>query len=69
MLKKGEKITPAVLHQNDSIAKDLTQRTSDMAGKITRTLDSFWKNKYKTLEQRQVLDKAVEEIVNSKCPQ
>lgn len=69
MLRKGEKITPAQLHQNDVVAKDLTQRTSEMATKITRTLDSFWKNKYKTIEQRQVLDKAVEAIANIKCPQ
>ena len=45
MLQKGEKMTPALLQQNDSIAKDLTRRTSDMAAKITQTLDSFWKNK------------------------
>lgn len=69
MLKKGIKMTPALLHQNDSIAKDLTQRTSELAAKITHTLDSFWKNKYKTREQRNILDKAVEKTVNIKCPQ
>lgn len=67
MLQKGVKMTPDLLHQNDSIAKDLTQRTSNLASKITHTLDSFWKNKYKTREQRQELDKAVEKIVAVKC--
>jgi hypothetical protein len=67
MLKKGVKMTPILLHQNDSIAKDLTQRTSNLAAKITHTLDSFWKNKYQTREQRQELDKAVEKIVAVKC--
>lgn len=67
MLQKGEKITPDYLLKNDSIAKDLTKRTGDLAAKINNTLDSCFKNKYKTIDQRLRFDKAVEEILAIKC--
>ncbi|MBL7817530.1 MAG: hypothetical protein JNL70_21170 [Saprospiraceae bacterium] len=67
LLKKRAKITAEMIQHNDSVARDLTNRTATLASTITQTLDSLWKNKYKKLEQRQQLDQAVEKIVSTQC--
>lgn len=68
MLQKGESLIASDILQNDSIAKNLSARTAQLASKINTILDSLWKNKYKTVEKRQKLDTAVEKIVAVKCP-
>lgn len=53
--------------EEDSIRQWLTLRTGEVADRLTHTMDSLFKIHYKTVEQRQVFDVAVEKKVQEIC--
>ena len=67
LLHLKKKLSIPQERQFDSIKQNLTQRTAILADKISSILDSVWKNKYHTIDQRQELDNAVEKIFKESC--
>jgi hypothetical protein len=60
-------LTDLQKQEEDSIRQRLTLRTGEVAVRLTRTMDSLFEIHYKTVEQRQAFDVAVERKVQEMC--
>ena len=56
------------IRDRDSINESLTVQTGELAMRLTFVMDSLFEQRYKTVEQREVFDKALAKKVGEVCP-
>jgi hypothetical protein len=60
-------LSPTHSQRIDSVKTAYTLRTGQLAGKITKAMDSLFAVSYKTTEQRQAFDNAIETKLQEVC--
>jgi hypothetical protein len=67
LMKYHISLTGQQRQEADSIRTTLTVRTSEVAVRLTRTMDSLFDIHYQTVEQRQAFDAAIARKVDEWC--
>ena len=67
LMKANIPLTEAQRMEEDSLKQALTVQTGELATRLTFVMDSLFETNYKTVEQREVFDKALEKKVEEIC--
>lgn len=68
LMKARSTLTDRQRVEEDSIKESLTLQTGELAMRLTFVMDSLFEQRYKTVEQREVFDKALAKKVGEVCP-
>lgn len=68
LMKVNSTLTDRQKAEEDSIRELLTLQTGELATRLTFVMDSLFEKHYKTVEQRELFDKALEKKVGEVCP-
>ena len=68
LMKAKSTLTDRQRVEEDSIKESLTVQTGELAMRLTFVMDSLFEQRYKTVEQREVFDKALAKKVGEVCP-
>lgn len=68
LMKANSTLTEGQKLEEDSLRKTLTVQTGELATRLTLVMDSLFENRYKTVEQREIFDKALAKKVGEVCP-
>jgi len=67
LMKANIQLTASQKREEDSLKQSLTQRTGELATRLTFVMDSLFEQQYKTVEQREAFDKALAQRVEESC--
>lgn len=68
LMKVNSTLTNRQEAEEDSIRELLTLQTGELATRLTFVMDSLFEKHYKTVEQREIFDKALAKKVSEVCP-